>query len=104
MTAKLTASIQGQSFPVDLTRVSALDAVVFEQSTGYPLDIKILALAQGAPEGDDEWRLVDRAIIKWLYVRQNVDPDAALAPVLATVTLFPDSPEESGDLVAPGDA
>lgn len=102
MTATLTANIEGQTFPVDLSLVSALDAMVFEQTTGHPLDVKIAQLIESVPEGDAEWRLVDRAIIKWLFVRQAVDHDAALAPVLASVTLFP--APAAGNTDAPGDA
>ena len=89
MTAVLTADHEGQSFPVDLTRVSALDALVYRQACGEDLDVRIGALLAAAPGQASDWRLADRAILAWLYVRQNVDPDALLAPVAASMTLLP---------------
>lgn len=100
MTAIITAEDQGQAFPVDLTRVTGLDALVYRQTCGDDLDARVGAWLVAAPDDSAGWSLADRALIKWLYVRQNVDPNAPLAAVADTVTLLP--AVTGGDLDVPG--
>lgn len=98
----LTAEHQGQTFPADLSRVTGLDALVYRQAVGEDLEARVLAVAGAPPEA---WTLADRAVIAWLFVRQNVDPNATLATVAASLTLLPaDEPAPApvaGDVDAP---
>lgn len=101
MSILIAADIDGQTFPVDLTAVTGLDALVYRQATGEELDARIGVLMLTAPDDGADWPLADRAVIKWLSTRQLINPDAPLAPVAASVTFLP--AESGGDLDAPGD-
>jgi hypothetical protein len=103
VTAQLTATIEGQVFPVDVLAVTALDALVYERATGGMLEAKIAELTEAASTEGAMLRSTDIAVVKWLWVRQHVDRDAGFAAVVASVPLFPVDPApEAGDPVAPG--
>lgn len=109
----VTAVIEGQTFPADLGAATALEAVLYEQVFGSMFDVHLATLwaravqydAQFGDEADKQWSMIDRAVIKWLALRQLVGSDKSLAEVLASVTFqpLPDSPgpEGSGVVVAP---
>ena len=85
MTSTITAEIDGQSFEVDLTKVSGLDAISYRHEVGAELDLLIVAwMEQGGIA-----LLADLAIARWLWERQNVNPLAPLGVVAKGVTLLP---------------
>lgn len=98
MTSTITAVIDGTTHPVDLTRVTGLDAVQYRMETGQELDLTVLGLL----ERSELVLLADLAVVKWLWVRQNVDPLATFALVASTVTLFPTVPAAEPAPVAEG--
>lgn len=85
MTSTITAVIDGTAHTVDLTRVTGLDAVQYRMEAGQELDLAVLGLL----ERSEVVLLADLTVVKWLWVRQNIDPVATFALVAATVTLFP---------------
>ena len=82
----ITAVIDGTEHTVDLARVTGLDAVQYRMETGQELDLAVLGLLERGP---DAVLLADATVVKWLWVRQNVDPLATFALMTTTVTLFP---------------
>lgn len=85
MASTITATIDGQTFTVDLSMVTGLDAITYRGEVGADLD----ALVASWVEAGAVVTLADLAIIKWLWTRQRVDPLASLARVAQTVTLVP---------------
>lgn len=81
----ITAVIDGTTHEVDLAKVSGLDAMQYRMETGQELDLAVL----GIVERGEVVLLADLAVVRWLWVRQNVDPLATFALVAGTVTLFP---------------
>ena len=96
----ITAEIDGQTFAVDLTRVSGLDALTYRHAVGSELDALILGWLEA---GRVPAFLADLAVVRWLWERQNVDPLASLAAVAASVALLPPVAPEADD-VGEGDA
>lgn len=93
----LTAEIEGQTLPVDLAAVTALDGLLYRQATGEDLDARLTAMMLTAPDDAAGWPLVERGVIKWLAARQLGIADATLAAVLSTVTFLPvDPPPDEG--------
>lgn len=98
MTVSLFVDIDNVTAEVDLSKVSALDALVYRQATDCDLDVLLSSLVRDASAedfGSSSWRLADRGILKWLLIRQHISPDEPLAPVLASVTMFPADPDEA---------
>lgn len=85
----ITAEIDGQTFPVDLSRVSGLDALAYRHALGVEIDALILGWLES---GRVPAFLSDLAVVRWLWERQNVDPLASLPVVASQVFLLP-SPE-----------
>lgn len=81
----ITAVIDGETHEVDLTRVTGLDAMQYRMETGQDLDLAVL----GVLERGEALLLADLALVKWLWVRQSVNPVETFALVAASVTLFP---------------
>ena len=101
MTATLTAEIEGESFTADLTAVDAVDAVLFYRALSEPLDIALGRMIAHAPADAGGWPMIERAIIKWLAIRQTGHP-VDLPEILASVTFLPSAePEGSADIAAP---
>lgn len=88
MTSTITAVIDGTAHSVDLARVTGLDAIQYRIETGQELDLVVLGVLESGP---DSVLLADLAVVKWLWVRQNVNPVATFALVASSVTLFPAS-------------
>lgn len=82
----ITAEIDGQTFTVDLARVSGLDALSYRHSVGAELDALILGWLEA---GRVPAFLADLAVVRWLWERQNVDTLASLPAVASSVTLLP---------------
>jgi len=91
----ITAEIDGQTFTVDLTRVSGLDALTYRHAVGSELDALILGWLEA---GRVPAFLADLAVVRWLWERQNVDPLASLAAVAASVALLPPVAPEADDV------
>lgn len=90
MTVTVRAEIDGQVFPVELWRVSGLDALSYRHEVGAELDALILGWVQ---RGEVPALLADLSVAKWLWTRQNGQPLASLAAVAAGVGLLP-APEQ----------
>lgn len=88
MTSTITAVIDGTTHTVDLARVTGLDAMQYRMETGTELDLAVLSLL----ERGDVVLLADLCVVKWLWVRQHVDPLTPFAAVASSVTLFPTVP------------
>lgn len=86
----------GVEFAVDLDRISGWDAIAYRQVMGEHIETAVLALLQ-KPEIA---MAVDRVVVRWLWVRQNVNATATIPSVALQVPALvpPDEPEES-----PGD-
>lgn len=93
----ITAEIDGQTFRVDLTRVSGLDALAYRHALGQELDALILGWLEA---GHVPAFLADLAVVRWLWERQNVDPVASLPAVAASVFLLPAPEPETVDEAA----
>ena len=92
MTVSITADNNGQTCVVDLADVTGLDALVYRRDVGEELDHRLGALLAVAPDDSAGWCLADRTVIVWLWTRHNVDADARLAEVAASVHLMPSTP------------
>lgn len=88
----VSAVIKGAERTVDLSGVSALDAMQFRAETGQDLDLVLWAAidqARAAAElGVDVLLLADRGVVWWLWCRQNVDPLMPFAAAAASVPMF----------------
>ena len=89
MPTTLVCDHHGQRFVADIS-VSGLDAFTYRAETGEDLDARIGVLVASAPEEDTGWLLADRAVIIWIWHRQNIDPTVSFASVAALVKLMPD--------------
>lgn len=87
----ITAEIDGQSFAVDLHRVTGLDALAYRRALDADLDALILGWLES---GRAPALLADLAVVRWLWERQNVDPMSSLLAVAASVPLLPAAPGE----------
>ena len=110
MTPTLTATVDGQTFHVELHRVTGWDAIAYRAEVGQALDqiieawvnLAAEAAAVGHPLTTDAWPLADRALLAWLWYRQNPQPNATVESVTSKVTLIPAPADDSaGDLDAP---
>ncbi len=99
----ITAETDGQTFPVDLSRVSGLDALAYRQALGVEIDALILGWLEA---GRVPAFLADLAVVRWLWERQNVDPLASLPVVASQVFLLPspEAPEAPATAPAPAPA
>lgn len=93
MTVTVRAEIDGQVFPVELWRVTGLDALSYRHEVGAELDALILGWVQ---RGEVPALLADLSVAKWLWARQNGDPLVPLAAVAAGVGLLP-APTENDE-------
>lgn len=89
MTSTITAVVDGSTCTVVLSRVTALDAMQFRIETGTELDLAVLSIL----ERGEVVLIADLAVVRWLWVRQEVDPLAPFVTVAASITLFPAEPE-----------
>ena len=89
MTATITCEHEGVPYVVDLTKVTALDALVYRQATGEELDVRVAVWIATAPEAPADWLFADRAVLAWLRLRQNGHPDVTLVEVAASMSLLP---------------
>lgn len=83
--SSITAEIDGQTFTVDLAKITGLDALAFRGAVGVDLD----GVVAGWVDAGTVVALADLAVVKWLWARQQVDPLVPLAAVAATVMLLP---------------
>jgi hypothetical protein len=105
-TVTLIAEVDGQQFGVELHRVTGWDAIAYRAEVGSSLDALIAAWLELVKAADgklttDAWPLADRAVLAWLWYRQNPSRDISLAAVASKVTLIPDP---AGDEPAGPDA
>lgn len=102
MRDSITVTYTSGPVTCDLARVTGLDALEYRLRTGENLDPALKALALTEIPGDD-LPAADRVLVVWLAVRQQVDVDASLELVAATVPMFPSAPpDEAGVVGAPG--
>lgn len=92
MTAELTVDNLGQACTVALSDVTGLDALVYRQTMGEDLDGRLGKIIAAALVAPDSLPLADRAVVVWLWTRHNVNPDATLPVVAASVHLMPSTP------------
>lgn len=95
MTATISLTIDGQSITVDLSRVTAREALSYRSAVGEDIDGRLGAILA---MHDQEPPLADKALLVWLWRRQNGSPGVTLAGVAATLTLLPapaEAPVES---------
>lgn len=90
MTATISLTIDGQSITVDLSRVTAREALSYRSAVGEDIDGRLGAILA---MHDQEPPLADKALLVWLWRRQNGDPSCALADVASAMTLLP-APDE----------
>lgn len=84
-TSTITADVHGEPVVVDLTKVSALDALAFRIETDVDLEV-FVARWLTRP---DVPTLADHGVLVWLEARQNGQPHLPLATALAMVPLLP---------------
>jgi hypothetical protein len=114
VTPTLIATVDGQTFHVELHRVTGWDAITYRAEVGQSLDALVeawvaLALeadAVGRPLSTDAWPLADRAVLAWLWYRQNPEPNVTVQDVTSRVTLIPEpaTDETVAGTDAPGPA
>lgn len=102
----LFAQVDGQTFAVELHRVTGWDAIAYRAEVGSSLDalvaawVELIEAADGQLSAED-WPLADRAVLAWLWYRQNPTPNVSLSEIAGRVTLVP---EPAADEAAGSDA
>jgi len=93
----IKAEMDGTEFEVDLAKVTGLDATQYRLETGQELDLSVAMIIE---RGGLVVFAADLAIMRWLWVRQNVDPLVHFAVVAASVPLLPRSVDEPDQVEA----
>lgn len=94
MALTLTVEVEaGRSVTVDVGAVTGWDAVSYERVVGGALEARIAeAIARR-----NATTLADKALVLWLWHRQNVDPMASFAEVTATLRMLDEDDLEPPD-------